>query len=122
MLFEELVELGRAQSVDLNRLESDDGGRSGAAIDGAHLAQQASGIEDREDHLTVPAPRGDLDPALPQHESLLAGITGAEDDRSSRERLPPAAELEAFRLRVRQPAEEVAFSLIGRGHGKLYQW
>ena len=55
MLVEELVEVGDARDVDLDRLEGDDRRGSWAAVDGAHLAQQAPGVEDRQDHLTVPA-------------------------------------------------------------------
>jgi hypothetical protein len=117
VLIEERVEVGRARGVDLNRLEGDYGRRTRPAVNGTHLTQQTSRVEDSQDDLATVTPRTDFDAAGAEQEGFAPGVTVAEDDRPSRERLPPAAGLEALGFGVRQPAEEVTFGRVGRRHG-----
>src|ERR1039458_2881087 len=116
MLIEEFVKVGIARDVDLDGLEGDDCRRTRPAIDGTHLTQQTSPVENRQDDFAAAATSTDLDAADTEHAGFAPGVALAEDDRPFGERLSPAAGLEALGLRVRQPAEEVTFSRIGRGH------
>lgn len=118
MLSEEFDKVVRAYRVDFDGLEGDDGSGSRPAVDGTYLTQEASRVEDSQDHLTTPAPGTDLDSAGAQHESFAPLIAVAKDDRPPRVRLPPAAGFKALGLNFRQPAEEVAVSQTGRGHGR----